>query len=406
MISVLQARPGVRMRRLGNGHHEVSRLIPASNERQVVDEIRREGGTPLEIKKHRKTFLGTEIVLRTYKQRFLQALAFNVEAGLSAGKALEMVIQSESKVALQLELSAASAILAKGGSFSEAIDSVSFFDRATISIMVAGEKTGSLRQALSSAVEHYESRNHTSKAIFGMLSFVSIDLATVVVSAFGVQTKFIPMMEEQGANSTDPAVIAAFQEKIQLGYLLNGSLLWIAAIVALIAFLFSYFILSPKPSPMKTKAESLIRRIPVLSSFFTNSALAESFGVAASMLAGGVRLNETIDVASQATTYPVVLRYWDAVRRRMMLGDATARALFQPPLTQQEFLIISAHRSAEQLTKVIRDIAKERAVQARHGAGTLNRILLLGSIAYASASVFIYLWLLFVQNEQIMSILK
>lgn len=403
MIPVLQSRPGVKIKKLGEGQYQVTRLITAGDERAVIREIRREEGSPLEIKLHVKTFLNSEIISRRYKMMFLQALAFNVEAGMSAGKALEIVIRNEANVAVQMELTAAQDILTKGGAFSDALDAISFFDRITISILVAGEKTGSLRQALASAVEHYESTNHTSKTIFGMFSFLIIDLLTVVSTSVGVQWTFIPMMQKQGIESKDPALVEAFQRKIELAYLMNGALLWVAVLITVVAGIFAYFAFSKRPSPMKTKVEHLVGRMPLLSSFFTNTAVAESFAVAATMLSGGVRLNETVDVAQGATSYPSVQRYWQRVRKRLMMGDTVSRAMLFTPITQTEYLIISAHRSASQLTKVFRDIANERARLAIINAKVINRALVIGSMAYAASSVLIYLWLLWVQNEQVMA---
>lgn len=401
MLNVLRGKPGVRITKVGS-HYEVVRLLTGSDEHQVAREIMRESGSPLDVRLHRKTFLSTEIVTRRYKLMFLQAMAFNIEAGMSAGRALETVVKSEVNVNMQLELTAAMHILSQGGTFSDAIDAISFFDRVTISILIAGEKTGSLRQAMQSALKHYEQSNQTSKTIFGMMGFLAFDLVTVVSTALGVQTKFIPMMEEQGIQSTDPALIAAFKDNIELGYALNGSLLWIAAVVTILASMFTYFTVSRGTGRIKSFVERNMRMIPLLRAYFTNISVADSFSVAGSMLSGGVRLNETIAVAEESTTFPIARRYWQYVKTRLMLGDTVARAMYHYPISEAEFMLLSSHRSSEQLTKVINDIANERNEQAKGNARSLNRTLVMISMAYASASVLIYLWLLWIQNAQVM----
>lgn len=403
MITVLQARPGVRLRRLAGGRYEAVRMIPARDAAAVVREVLSEGGVPLKIERHKKTLLNTEVVTRGYKKTFLQALAFNVEAGMSPGKSLEMVIQSEGKVAMQLELTAASDILAKGGTFSEAIDAISFFDRVTIAILVAGEKTGSLRQAISSALGHYEASSMTTKSIFGMLGLIAFDLVTVVSTAFGVQYAFLPKMASDGIQSSNPTVISDFQAKIALGYVLNGSLLWTAAVITVLSVLFIYFSLARDPGPLKELVDRVMQRLPLLKQFFENTAVAESFSVAASMLGGGVRFSDTITVASTSTSYPTMHKYWARVKTRMMLGDTIARAMYAPPITQNEYMLLSSHRRADQLTKVVLDISRERGEKSRSNAKTLNRVLLSGAMLYASASVLIYVWLLWVQNEAVMA---
>jgi|GEM_PF-831304 len=402
-IGVLQSRPGVRLRRIGNGRYEAVRMITAKDEGSVVREVLREKGVPLRIEKHRKTFLNTEVVTRGYKKSFLQALAFNAEAGMSPGKSLEMVIQSEANVAMQLELTAASDILAKGGTFSEAIDAIAFFDRVTIAILVAGEKTGSLRQAIASALDHYEASVMTGKSIFGMMGLIAFDLVTVVSTAVGVQYGFLPKMAADGIKSTDPKVIAAFHDKVALGYLMNGALLWIAGIVAVVAALFLYFSLSRNPGPLKGAVDRVMQKLPLLRKFFENTAVAASFSVAASMLRGGVRFSQTVAVATNSTNFPAMKHYWERVKVRMMLGDTVARAMYSPPIRENEFMLLSSHRSIDQLAKVVGDISRDRAEKAQGNAKVINRSLLAGAMIYSSISVLIYLWLLWIQNEAVLA---
>ena len=149
--------------------------------------------------------------------------------------------------------------------------------------------------------------------------------------------------------------------------------------------------------------DRVMQRLPLLKQFFENTAVAESFSVAASMLGGGVRFSDTITVASTSTNYPTMHKYWARVKTRMMLGDTIARAMHAPPITQNEYMLLSSHRRADQLTKVVLDISRERGEKSRNNAKTLNRVLLAGAMLYASASVLIYVWLLWVQNEAVMA---
>lgn len=402
MVHLLTGRPGIQLKKLDGGLYQVTRVINGSNERSVVDEICKEGGSPLEIRKYVKTFLNTEVITKRYRIMFLQALAFNAEAGMSAGKALEVVIRNEPNVAKQLELAPGVDVLNKGGSFSDALDAISLFDQITISILLAGERTGALKEALASAVAHYDDKNATSKTIFGMIGLVVFDLFTVVSTSLGVQFVLIPTMEKAGIDSKDPLVIEEFARQIQLGYLMNGTLLAIAVLIVIATTVFTYFLTSKTVSPLKERFEKILRGVPLVSNFLTHTAISDTFAISATMLEGGCRFPAAVELAAGATGYPPVRHFWEHVKKQLMLGSMVAHAMKHKPITDIEYMIIASHRSSKQLTKVFRDIAKERASQAADAAKTLNRVIIGGSVAYATASVLIYLWLLVVQNKQVM----
>ncbi|MGD9649862.1 MAG: hypothetical protein AB7U41_03630, partial [Dongiaceae bacterium] len=78
------------------GPKEMSRDFFLPDPKSVREEIVQMGGVPLSIKLRQPGFFGREYISGKYKQAFLRSVAFHVQAGMSPGKALWIVIEGES----------------------------------------------------------------------------------------------------------------------------------------------------------------------------------------------------------------------------------------------------------------------------------------------------------------------
>lgn len=343
------------------------------------------------------------IIGKDYKAQFLQAIAFNTEAGMSAGQALEESIRSEQDVDLRMRLNPGLIILSRGGSFSEAMSHLRLYDEATLAILASGEKTGNMNQALRAAINNYTDRLANWKNIVGVLTLLGADIIATVSSIFAIQYKFIPDLENVGiTGEKTPERIQAFAETIQTGYWMNGIMLWLTIILSMmiISTIFTYFISGSEK--LKRGIESIIYRIPVVAQYIRDTGLSSSFSVMGSMVSGGVNFTTAVTIAKRTSAFPSVRNYWDIVERRIFSGDSLIRALNQDMLTSSEHVLISSHKSMAQLATIFEHITKNRIASANKWNSRLRSFLIWGVLLYASASVLIYLWLLKVQNEGIM----
>ena len=148
----------------GYFRHEI--VVAAPREQDALQTIVEKGGVVLDLevmreKSNLERFFSGRIS-RSYKQKFLQALSFNVQAGLSPEKALEQVILGElgePRLALNRSLNA----LQQGYGFVQCLEMLEWFDDSTVAVLRAGEAVGRLSQALDTAVGFYARGTNTIK---------------------------------------------------------------------------------------------------------------------------------------------------------------------------------------------------------------------------------------------------
>lgn len=134
------ARPDDRL--IGYFRHEL--VIAASRKREAIQMVIDRGGVVLDVfeipvKGPLARLFGAK-VSRSYKQKFLHAIAFNVRSGVSPEKALEQVILGElgeTRLVLNQALNA----LRQGFGFVQSLELLNWFDDSTIAVLKAGERS-------------------------------------------------------------------------------------------------------------------------------------------------------------------------------------------------------------------------------------------------------------------------
>lgn len=377
---------------------DCSYIVAAANEKEAMFVAEERNWSVTGVAEVVRHWWQREVVGKDYKLSFLRSLSFYC-ASMSAAQALITVIQAESHPGIRHELDAAVRVLESGGLFSDALAQISFFNETVIAILVAGEKTGAMKQAIASAVEHYEHANKTRAIMLGILSLMSWDLGIVISSAVSVQTTFLPWLEGQAAEAKDKA---AFLKQLELGYWLNGVALLAAVIICAIVLAALYQGLTAPGAPGKAKIEGLMRRTPILSSFFLNQEMSDTFAIAAVMLAGGVGLDKTVAVAEKAAKTLALKRYWSGVTRRIDRGDSILGSVGTDDLIRDgERQMIAAHQNSKQLGVILGKISEARGLEAERNARQVRNAIVYGTIGYGAYSALIFMWLLMAQNSVI-----
>jgi len=207
------ARPDDRLS--GYFHHQL--VITASRKREAIQQVIDRGGVVLDVielqaKGRLSRLLGSK-VSRSYKQKFLQALAFNVRSGLSPEKALEQVILGELGEP-RLILNQALNALRQGFGFVAAVELLNWFDDSTLAVLSAGEAAGQLSEALETAVSFYEKGSATLKLMFGAVTWTALDLIMAVSTVIGMRFGLIEQLKATPLMSEDPAKVAQYESSL------------------------------------------------------------------------------------------------------------------------------------------------------------------------------------------------
>jgi type II secretory pathway component PulF len=384
------------------GYYRHATLLASPDARSIISEIRQRGGLPLEVKEMRPKPAWLSSVNRAYKLQLLQAINYNVRGGMSAARALEMVVDGESGPNRGL-LNPALTVLRTGGTFPEAMRALGFFDESTISIIEAGERTGRMRDSLNAAASHYEKTSNGMKAMFGAVSWTLLDIGFAVTSIIGLRFSLLPTLTNAaGSAGETPAEKEAFQKLVDQAYLVNDVL--IGGTFILLAFvLVGIYGYAANVKSIRDRVDAVMARIPGLGTALLNGAISTSFTVASSMLRGGVPFLPSASTAAAGTGHLEVRNFWANAVQRVETGETIPRALNSPLLNSSEAMLIASHNTQRELGEVLERIAERRDGIALSASKKFSLGMFVASMLYSGIAVMFTLYVVYVQNKQMMS---
>lgn len=395
------ARPDDRLS--GYFRHEL--VITASRKREAIQQVIDRGGVVLDILEVRSKGalqrLFASKVSRSYKQKFLQALAFNVRSGLSPEKALEQVILGElgeQRVVLNQALNA----LRQGFGFVQALELLNWFDDSTLAVLRAGETAGQLSKALETAVGFYEKGSATLKLMFGAVTWTALDLIMAVSTVVGMRFGLIEQLKGTPLISEDPAKVAQFESSLALAEYVNNGLLIFSFVFMLVLIYFTMMVLSPDQKT-RTQAFAMLEKVPVIGELLISSGMAATTRVLGSLLTGGVAFLNAVQIARKGTITPTITRFWEDITNRSEIGEQPASAFNHLLLDSSERLLIRAHKDQAQLAECLASISQTREDKANSAARRFAILAFVGSLLYSGIAVLFSLAVVYLQNELVLS---
>ncbi|HEX5487421.1 MAG TPA: type II secretion system F family protein [Limnobacter sp.] len=395
------ARPEPRLS--GYFRHEL--VVAATRRRDAVQAVHDRGGVVLDVMKIRHRNAVQRVlkgsISRAYKQKFLQALSFNVKSGLSPEKALEQVILGElgePRVALNHSLNA----LRQGFGFVQSLELLGWFDDATLAVMRAGEKAGELSKSLETAVGFYTKGTATLKLMFGAVVWTVIDLIMAVTTVISIRFGLIESLKKSPLKSDNVALVARFKFWLGLAENINDLLLVVSFVAFALMLYFTMMLLSPDPK-VRGQAYALLERVPVLNRLLVSAGLSATMRVLASLLGGGVSFLAALNIARRGTLSRTVDAFWGDVAVRAEIGEHPSNAFNHVLLDGSERLLIRAHKDQHQLAECLSSISASREEVANTQAKKFAVIAFLASLLYSGIAVLFSLAVVYLQNQAVIS---
>lgn len=395
------AGPSATPDRKARGQFRHKEIITAPNSRDIVRDLVGRQAVPVEVKEIKPVHpLFGGKVSKEFKRQFLLSLTFSVDGGMSPGRALEQAIESQTgpmRQRLDVGLNA----LRQGRSFLDALRMVDIYDTTTMAIIEAGEETGTLRQALTTAEGHMKKGNDARKTIIGALAWTGIDLFFAVASIVSTRTGLIPYLREQNAGEGNKDTVA-MGHALDLATTANDILIGftIVAMIALFAGAYGYF---SSNESWRAKVDAWLLRVPVVRDLMVHTAISGTCGVMSSLLTGGVNFIPATLITERGTRMMTVIRYWTTARNRVETGESPAAATNMEPFTSTERLILGSHKDSAQLAKAYQVIGATRDELAKSSAKSFARITFLVTMAYSFLGVVLVLFVVYLQNQSVMT---
>lgn len=378
----------------------VTENIIAATRREALQEAM-ELGVPLKVT--RDWQFGWKKIDKEYRQQFLLALSFNIASGMSAGKALEVVISSERGHERQL-MEPALQIIKAGGEFSDAIDGLGMFDEATLSILRAGERMGAMKEAMSSAIEHMKKTNKSMKLMLSALMVIIMDIGVSATTVFGVQFYQLPKLRDEGITTKDPVALADFTRSLDYAFLLNGILVATTVLLAILVIVVVASYSNKEMREFRAKVDRALHHIPLLRDLLRHTSISSTMAICSALLHGGVMLTKAIVIVRGSTSSPVVSNYWQKIELKLELGEPVGSALQDGELLERsECLILASHTDQMQLSEAMKSISERRDDLATKAQMRFGKFAFWTGMMYSGAGVLIAIWVSYIQYTAMMA---
>jgi type II secretory pathway component PulF len=307
-------------------------VIKASTMDEAVDKLSKEGSTIITIKSASegafkgKLSLFDKLMLTFYKWKtgvslktivfFTRQLSTMISAGLTIEKSIQDLEKEEKNKKFKRVLHKLSDDIKKGFSLSEAMEQhPGVFQPLFVSLVKAGEVSGTLHTILSQLADYYEKMEDTRTKVRSAMAYPIF----IVIFLFGVSwlmfVWIIPMFAEVYSNFNadlpTPTLIAIGISD----WMRNNILLAIAMLFGLIA---GFFIISLTDRG-RFALDTILLKIPVVGSLMTNSIMSKFARTFSILMTAGVPIMEVLELSENVVQNAVVEA---AIRRsRIMVKE-------------------------------------------------------------------------------------
>lgn len=315
--------------------------LKANSLDEAVDKLTKEGNIIIKVKPAAEgKFKGRismfdKIMLAFYKLRtgvrlktlvfFTRQLSTMFSAGLTIEKAITNLEKEEKSKKFSKVLKKISDDIKKGFSLSEAMEQhPGVFNPLYISLVKAGEVSGTLHTILDELAEYLEKIEDTKRKVWSALSYPIFIIFFLAVVVWGLFYFIIPMFagvyESFNAELPGPTMAA-----IAVSNLVRENIFFTFMIILGLLMAFALFYLSDRG---KFIIDSIILRFPVIGNLMENSIMSKFARTFSILMFAGVPIMETMELVQNVVQNAVVEK---AVRnsRKMVKEGYTVAGAFK-----------------------------------------------------------------------------
>lgn len=328
--------------RLGTpGGEIVTRTVEGLSEQELRQRLAQEGYRIFSVE---TSGMIAGVRLRTTGQRsvkiklddfllFNQQLAALIHAGLPVLQSIQMLSQRSPNPKLRMILGDVEARIKSGSALSAALAAQGeTFPRIYTASILAGERSGSLDDVLRRYVEYTKSIAQLRRKIRGALTYPIILLCAafllIVVLTTYVIPQFSSLYENMGA---ELPMITTFV--VGLSSAVRDNVYWLVpGIIAMLVGLVSW----RRTERGRRAIDSLLLKIPIVGELIRQLTTAQLSRSLATLLAGGITLVESFQIALTSVSNRKLLQSTEPVLSKIREGkpftDSLAAAGWLPPL--------------------------------------------------------------------------
>jgi type IV pilus assembly protein PilC len=321
------------------GGNLISGTLVADNEGLVLQRLREQGLTPLEVGKQGRS-LNIELTKKKVKLKelsvFSRQFATMVNSGLPILRALSILADQTNNAELAKTLSACRADIEQGSSLSAAMQKhPKVFNDLYVSMVKSGETGGSLDNVLLRLADMIENEVKLRGKIKSAMTYpiAVVALVTLIMSAMllFVVPQFKSIYSQLGGSLPLPTrVLLAVSDLFKK--------FWFIFVAG--AFFARFLFRRWKATPAgRESVDAFKLRVPVFGSLFHKTALARFAGTLSMLLRSGVPILQALDIVSDTVNNKVISKAVADVQAAVREGESMAKPLSKhkvfPPMVVQ-----------------------------------------------------------------------
>lgn len=361
--------------------------VEAGSKPAAIVELKRQGLALLAIEQESKSLLQKEIYIgRPVKSQdfivFLRQLATLIKAGIGIVDSIHILSQqSESKVLRRILLEV-EADIRKGGQLSEAFSKhPKVFEAMFLSMIRAGEASGSLEIVLDRLAAYYEKSHYTRERIKSALMYpLTVGILSVAVTMYllmNIVPTFVSMFASFHAElpAMTRMVMTASQSLVSSWYL------YLISIFVLI-FISKFIVNTPYGRYLADYAKL---KMPIFGKLLQKGALARMSRTLSTLFSSSVPILQALtiveDVVGNKIISQAVHESKTSLREGQPLSEPLKRAWVIPPLVSRMIAIGEETGSLDQMLEKVADFYEAEVDNAVDKIKTLIEPLMIVMLA-------------------------
>jgi type IV pilus assembly protein PilC len=248
-------------------------------------------------------------------------LSTMLEGGMSITAALDIIAEDTENLQLRQVLQQARTRVSEGRLLSDGLGGApKVFNRLAIAMIVAGETSGDMGQALRSLAEHFDSRDRIAKKIRGAIAYPIFVVTLITVVIIGIMTVIMPRFQAifNQLGSKLPAFTQAFMAFYDT---LRHNALYFVVAGALAT---GAGVLLSRTKGGHRFWSRLVLRMPLFGKLFRESFVALFCRTIATLLESGVPILDALEILRGMTTNDVIVSAIARVKQHVTGGSNVA----------------------------------------------------------------------------------
>jgi hypothetical protein len=267
-----------------------------------------------------------------------------------------------------------------------ALGELRFFDPTALAILRAGERSG-MPDAIQSAADHLTLRQAWLRQHALVMFILFNELLSAALTPVLLHQEILPWIRSHITPPTAVDALQTYQRDMAIAEHMTLALMALTVLLLVLGCVNVY-----RVSRLQAPSRMLI--------FFSDSAMAVGFRLAAAMLQAGVTIEQAAShLAAQSPGWS--RRFWAAVQAQLQMAMEPAQALMQPGLYADERALLANHANARQLADTFLVLSVDRQRKAQRGRDLLLLGATLFTVAYILMSLGIAIWIYMTYNNML-----